>query len=67
MKNLLKHKQFFIIISILVIAAFFRLYKIADYMTFLGDEGRDVLVAYNILHGNLIGAGEYPSAFLLLL
>ena len=52
-------KLFFILI--LVLAAFYRLYKIADYMTFLGDEGRDVLVAYNILHGHLTLLGPTSS------
>ena len=37
------------LIGILLLAAFFRLYKIADYMTFLGDEGRDVLIVRNLL------------------
>jgi 4-amino-4-deoxy-L-arabinose transferase-like glycosyltransferase len=38
--------------------AFLRLYRIADYMTFLGDEGRDALVIKRILidhHPTLIG------------
>lgn len=34
---------------ILIIGAFFRLYRIADYLTFLGDEGRDVLVVRRML------------------
>jgi len=34
---------------ILFLAAFLRLYRIADYMTFLGDEGRDVLVVKRML------------------
>ena len=46
---------------ILAIAAFMRLYKIQDYMTFLGDEGRDVLVVYNILHGHLTLLGPTSS------
>ena len=33
-----------ILITILLLAAFFRLYRIRDYITFLGDEGRDALV-----------------------
>ena len=49
------------IIGILLLAAFLRLYRIQDYMTFLGDEGRDVLVAYNILHGNLTLLGPTAS------
>lgn len=49
------------IFLILVFAAFLRLYKIADYMTFLGDEGRDVLVVYNILHGDFTFLGPTAS------
>lgn len=50
------------IIGILFLAAFLRLYKISDYMTFLGDEGRDVLVAKQILEGNLTFLGPRASA-----
>ena len=49
------------IISILILALVYRLYKIADYMTFLGDEGRDVLAVYNILHGKLTLLGPTSS------
>src|SRR6185503_4039587 len=47
---------------ILFLAAYLRLYRISDYMTFLGDEGRDVLVAKDILHGNLTLLGPRSSA-----
>ena len=50
-----------LITIILLVAAFLRLYRIADYMTFLGDEGRDVLVVYNILHGHLTLLGPTAS------
>lgn len=53
--------QTFALVSVLILAAFFRLYRIADYMTFLGDEGRDVLVAYQILHGQLTLLGPTAS------
>lgn len=56
----LKPHHFFLLF-ILGIAAFFRLYKIADYMTFLGDEGRDALVVYGILHGKLTFLGPTAS------
>ncbi len=49
------------LIGILLLAAFFRLYKIADYMTFLGDEGRDVLKVYEILHGQFTLLGPTSS------
>lgn len=37
------------IFSVVILAAFLRLYRIEDYMTFLGDEGRDVLVVKHII------------------
>ncbi len=49
------------ILTVLFFGAFLRLYRIADYMTFLGDEGRDVLVVYNILHGKLTLLGPTAS------
>lgn len=53
-------KEALILGAILIVAAFFRLYRIADYMTFLGDEGRDVIVVRRLLiegHPPLIGPG----------
>ncbi len=35
--------------AILLIAAFLRLYRIDEYMTFLGDEGRDAIVVRRLL------------------
>src|SRR3990172_12438389 len=49
------------LILILLLAGFYRLYKIQDYMTFLGDEGRDALVVDNILHGKLTLLGPTSS------
>jgi len=37
------------IVAILLLAGFLRLYKISEYMTFLGDEGRDALVMADIV------------------
>ena len=37
------------ILSILAIGAYLRLYKISLYMTFLGDEGRDVLIVKRMI------------------
>jgi len=47
---------------ILVLAAFMRLYRISNYMTFLGDEGRDALVAMGILQGHFTLLGPRASA-----
>lgn len=60
--NWIRHnqKEFWILVVILAVAAFCRLYKIDQYMTFLGDEGRDVIVVRRIfteLHPPLIGPG----------
>src|SRR5579863_1405378 len=51
-----------LILLILILAAFLRLYKIGEYMTFLGDEGRDVLVALGILQGHFTLLGPRASA-----
>lgn len=52
--------EFWVLVTILIVGAFFRLYRIGDYMTFLGDEGRDVIIVRRIfteLHPPLIGPG----------
>ena len=52
--------EFWILFGILAVAAFCRLYRIDQYMTFLGDEGRDVIIVRRLLlqgHPPLIGPG----------
>lgn len=51
-----------LVICILLLAAFLRLYNISDYMTFLGDEGRDVLIVKGMLEGDLTFLGPRSSA-----
>ncbi len=49
-----------LLISIILVGAFLRLYKIDQYMTFLGDEGRDVIIVRRLWvehHPPLIGPG----------
>jgi 4-amino-4-deoxy-L-arabinose transferase-like glycosyltransferase len=57
----INHKtEVIILIVILLVGAFVRLYKIDQYMTFLGDEGRDVIIVRRLLiehHPPLIGPG----------
>ncbi len=57
--ELKEQKAYFIaILGVLVLAAFFRLYKIDQYMIFLGDQGRDAVVIKQMLdihHFPLIG------------
>lgn len=50
-----------LLVIILVIAAFFRFYQIRDYIVFLGDEGRDAIVVRDILQGNLTLLGPTAS------
>lgn len=62
-KKALFKKENIPVLFILLLAAFFRIYRIDEYLTFLGDEGRDVLVVKHILDG--IGAlfqGNLSSA-----
>jgi 4-amino-4-deoxy-L-arabinose transferase-like glycosyltransferase len=52
------NRESVILLLILIIGAFFRFYRLPDYLTFLGDEGRDVIIAKRIiteLHPALIG------------
>jgi len=41
--------EFALIVFILLLGAFLRLYRISEYMTFLGDEGRDVIIVRRLL------------------
>src|SRR3989344_1394407 len=40
---------FILLVGILLLAAFLRFYRLPEYMTFLGDEGRDAIVIKNML------------------
>ncbi|MEK7565516.1 MAG: glycosyltransferase family 39 protein [Patescibacteria group bacterium] len=42
-------KTYFCLILILVIAAFIRFYRLPEYLQFLGDEGRDVLIVKQMI------------------
>jgi len=44
-----KYIPFIVITLIILIGAFLRLYRIGDYMNFLGDEGRDVLIVKRMI------------------
>ena len=47
-----KHQRWFVwfgLLIILLVGAYLRLYKISQYMTFLGDEGRDMLVVKRMI------------------
>ncbi len=57
-----KKKSILLLAIILLLATFLRLYRIADYMTFLGDEGRDVLAVKGILDGHFTLLGPRSSA-----
>src|SRR3989344_465494 len=42
-------KENWLLVLILAVGAFLRLYRIGDYMTFLGDEGRDAIIVRRLL------------------
>jgi len=51
LKLFLRFNPFFpILTAILLAAAWLRLYRIRDYLVFLGDEGRDMLVWFNMIY-----------------
>lgn len=55
-----RENPFFVLI--LLISAFCRLYKISQYMEFLGDQGRDVIIIRDFLkNGNLFFIGPQTS------
>ena len=62
MEILRKYKSSLLLSFILILASFLRLYRVSDYMTFLGDEGRDVLVALHLLQGDIPFLGPRASA-----
>jgi len=54
--------QVLALVLILALGLFFRIYRIGEYMTFLGDEGRDVLIVKRLLKdGNLVFVGPGTS------
>ncbi len=61
LKFLSKNCALIFLVGILAVASFYRLYRIMDFMTFLGDEGRDALIVYKILHGDLTLLGPTAS------
>lgn len=55
-------KNNWLLILILLLATFLRLFKIGDYMEFLGDQGRDVVVIREFLkNGDLFFIGPQTS------
>lgn len=62
MPAILKRKGFLILIFLLLVAIFFRFWQIRDYVVFLGDEGRDMIIMRNmILSKNLTFLGPTAS------
>jgi 4-amino-4-deoxy-L-arabinose transferase-like glycosyltransferase len=44
-----RHYSCILLVCILALGAFLRLYRISEYLTFLGDEGRDVLIVRRMI------------------
>jgi 4-amino-4-deoxy-L-arabinose transferase-like glycosyltransferase len=53
--------EFIVLTLIILISLFTRLYRIDEYLTFLGDEGRDVRIVRDLLRGNLVFIGPQTS------
>lgn len=49
--RLFNQRSKLVLVLILFLGAYLRLWRIGEYMTFLGDEGRDVLVVKGIIGG----------------
>lgn len=62
-KNFLsKHRyEFYFAVVIALFSLFLRLWRIDAYLTFLGDEGRDVRIVRDLLAGNLVFIGPMTS------
>ncbi|HPT65880.1 MAG TPA: glycosyltransferase family 39 protein [Candidatus Woesebacteria bacterium] len=55
-------KKYWVLVLILLLASFLRLYRLSDYMEFLGDQGRDVTIIKDFLkNGNLFFIGPQTS------
>ena len=48
MPKIIKHYQLIILALLILVAIFFRFWQIRDYVVFLGDEGRDMIVMRDI-------------------
>jgi len=54
--------EFISLLVILAVALFLRLYRISEFLTFLGDEGRDVRIVRDLItKGNLVFIGPMTS------
>jgi 4-amino-4-deoxy-L-arabinose transferase-like glycosyltransferase len=62
LKSFLSKYQTLIVVLVVLLSVFMRLYRIGDYLTFLGDEGRDALVVKHILDGQFTLLGPRASA-----
>ncbi len=49
------------LVFLFLVSIFLRFYQFSSRLMFLGDQGRDVLVAYKILHGDLAFIGPMTS------
>jgi 4-amino-4-deoxy-L-arabinose transferase-like glycosyltransferase len=63
--NWIRQNKFELILALLVliVTIFLRFYRITDYMTFMGDEGRDALIVKDIIAGREIPLVGPPISF----
>lgn len=54
--------EFILLLAVLLLALFLRLFRIDGFLTFLGDEGRDVRIVRDLItEGNLVFVGPQTS------
>lgn len=53
--------EFITLTAIIFISLILRLYRIDEFLTFLGDEGRDVRIVRDLLRGDLVFIGPQTS------
>lgn len=63
LRTLLSDPYFIIFEIVLCIGAFLRFYRIPEFMTFLGDQGRDAIIIKRILTGEHFPAIGPPTSY----
>lgn len=53
--------ELLLLAAVILLALSLRLWRIDEYLTFLGDEGRDVRIVRDLLRGNLVFIGPQTS------
>lgn len=61
--RLLRDKYFLMAFVVIICGAFLRFYRVPEFMTFLGDQGRDAIIIKRILTGEHFPAIGAPTSY----